>query len=335
MAEVIVIGAGMAGLLAAEKLQRAGHRVVVLDKGRGVGGRMATRRLGDARIDHGAQFFTVRDDRFAALNQRWLDGGVTRHWCDGFGASGDGHPRYVGADGMTALAKDLAGGLDVRVGTQVTAIGPTPGGGGPGDPAWTVSRAGGEVGSEAVPLRADAVICTPPVPQTLALLAAGRTGLPPETTAALERITYSPVLAVLAVLDRGPAVPDPGGVQLREGPFTWVGDNRAKGISPVPAITLHTNAEVAARRWDDPAEEVLADLLAAGTAWLGDARVTEARLQRWRFAQPVTGHDERCLVAVDGPAPLVCAGDAFGEAKVEGAARSGWAAADAVLSRLA
>jgi renalase len=328
MADVIVIGAGMTGLVAAGELQRADHRVVVLDKGRGVGGRMATRRLGDARIDHGAQFFTVRDPRFAGLNQRWLDGGVSRHWCDGFGPGGDGHPRYVGADGMTSLAKDLAQGLDVRVGTQVSAVHRRATD--DGSATWAV-----ELVSDSGPaLPADAVICTPPVPQTLALLAAGRVELAPAAAAALERVSYSPVLAVLASLDRGSAVPDPGGVQLRQGPFTWVGDNLAKGISPVPAITLHSNAEVATERWDDPAEEVLADLLAEGSAWLGDARVVEARLQRWRFAQPATSHDERCLVAVDGPAPLVCAGDAFGEAKVEGAARSGWAAAEAVLARL-
>ncbi|HEY5747869.1 MAG TPA: FAD-dependent oxidoreductase, partial [Chryseolinea sp.] len=44
-ADVVVIGAGLSGLFAAGKLNASGYRVIVLDKGRGVGGRLATRRL--------------------------------------------------------------------------------------------------------------------------------------------------------------------------------------------------------------------------------------------------------------------------------------------------
>ena len=54
----------MAGVVAARELTRNGDDVVVMDKGRSPGGRMATRRDGDARFDHGAQFFTVRDELF-------------------------------------------------------------------------------------------------------------------------------------------------------------------------------------------------------------------------------------------------------------------------------
>jgi predicted NAD/FAD-dependent oxidoreductase len=54
--DVAIIGAGIAGLCAALTLTQAGLKVVIVDKARGVGGRMATRRLGGAVIDHGAQF---------------------------------------------------------------------------------------------------------------------------------------------------------------------------------------------------------------------------------------------------------------------------------------
>ncbi|MBC7927970.1 MAG: NAD(P)-binding protein, partial [Bryobacteraceae bacterium] len=67
----LIVGAGMAGLTAAGALRARGWAVVLLDKGRGAGGRMATRRIGESGLDHGAQFFTVLDARFRDAVNRW------------------------------------------------------------------------------------------------------------------------------------------------------------------------------------------------------------------------------------------------------------------------
>jgi NAD(P)-binding Rossmann-like domain len=83
-ADVLVVGAGMAGVTAAAELQRAGRRVLVLDKGRAVGGRLASRRVGAATFDHGAQFITARMPRFAALIEQCREAGVVEEWCRGF-----------------------------------------------------------------------------------------------------------------------------------------------------------------------------------------------------------------------------------------------------------
>ncbi|NBW91636.1 MAG: FAD-dependent oxidoreductase, partial [Actinobacteria bacterium] len=48
---IVVIGAGLAGLMAAQELHREGHHVVLIDKGRSPGGRLATRRIGGATLD--------------------------------------------------------------------------------------------------------------------------------------------------------------------------------------------------------------------------------------------------------------------------------------------
>ena len=115
---VVVIGAGLAGLIAAQQLRNSGHDVVVLDKGKSPGGRLATRRIGDATLDHGAQFFTVREPEFEHHVQQWIQAGVIREWCKGFSKQ-DGHPRYIGAHGMNGIAKHLAQGIDVRCNTFV------------------------------------------------------------------------------------------------------------------------------------------------------------------------------------------------------------------------
>lgn len=124
---VIVIGAGIAGLGAARALHDAGHPVTVFDKGRGVGGRCATRRWDDATLDHGAQFFTARDQRFQAVVDAAVADGAVVEWCRGFvretgTARDDGHPRYRGAPSMTGFPKWLARGLLVRTGYTVERI---------------------------------------------------------------------------------------------------------------------------------------------------------------------------------------------------------------------
>ncbi len=352
---VLVVGAGIAGLLAAQRLRAAGHAVTVVDKGRGVGGRLATRRIGDARVDHGAQFFTVRSDEFRRVTDDWSTTGVSREWCRGFAGQPDGHPRYVGAEGMSGLAKAVTSGLDdVRVAIRLAAVGT-------GDDGrwWATTHDGVLVPDQPggdVPLGADAVVCTPPAEQTLALLRAGgatgllRAGGATRSLSAggateggalerLRRIRYDPTLALLVVPGGATAVPDPGGVQLSTDPvWTWVADNLAKGVSPVPALTLHAGPAVSRARWEDDREATLGALRPLAAPWLaspGGESGGHTQLVAWRYAAPSVLDDDRCLVAVDGGRPLVCAGDAFGEARVEGAALSGLAAADAVLSRLA
>ena len=63
----VVVGAGMAGLTAAGKLTEQGVNVVVLEKARGVGGRLATRRIDAGVCDHGAQLFEAASDRLVRL----------------------------------------------------------------------------------------------------------------------------------------------------------------------------------------------------------------------------------------------------------------------------
>ena len=293
------MGAGLAGLSAARRLAGAGHAVAVLEEAPFPGGRMATRRLGRATVDAGAQFFTARSPEFRAAVERWLAHGLAYEWCRGFREPPDGHPRYAARDGMGALARALATGLDARYGTPVRSLDG---------------------------LGADAVVLTPPLPLSLALLGERAPALPERAA------TFEPTLTVLAVLDRPSALPPPGARQLDDGPFSWVSDNAAKGISAVPALTLHAGAECSRRRYDDPEADVLADLVAEARPWLGTAEVVEARLERWRHATPVEPTGDGCLV-VEGRPPVVLAGCAFRGAKVEGAVLSGLAAAEAVLAR--
>ncbi len=312
---IAVVGAGLSGLAAARELARAGHDVTVFDKGRSPGGRLATRRIGGATFDHGAQFFTVRDAALAAQVGDWMARGLVRVWCHGFGTEPDGQPRYVAAAGMTSLAKDLARGLDVRCNHLVFTIRPDPGGG------WVVTIDDGQRHE------VDAVVVTSPVPQTFSLLFEAGVELPMELFGA----DYERTIALLAVLDAPSAVPAPGGLQaerLAGTCFSFVGDNQRKGVSAVPALTLHATAEWSQHRWDDDRDVVAADLLREAAPFTGPAAIVDHQVKRWRFATPRRIWPDPCWV--DDTGSLVLAGDAFAGPRVEGAYESGLAAAAAL-----
>ncbi len=327
MNSCIVVGAGMSGLVAARELSAAGWRVVVLDEGRRVGGRMVTCRIENGTFDHGAQFFTVRSERFERLVAGWLEAGVVEEWTRGFAdAQGkhndDGHPRYRGSEGMISIPKYLAHGLDVRVGERAVEVNVR-------DGAWEVRT---EVGTREI---GATLLLTAPVPQSLALVESGDYKLPDGAHYNLKKISYAPCLALVALLEGPTGVPEPGGMQIKGEPLDWIGDNQRKGISEAPGITVHAGPEWSREHFEADEAEITASLLSFTGERLGTdlaSKTVQTSITRWRYSWITQPHPEPCLVASEEPS-LLFAGDAFGEAKVEGAALSGLAAADCLLGR--
>ena len=336
--DVVIIGAGIAGLAAAAELVASGRRVVVLEKSRGVGGRMATRRVGEAVCDHGAQFFTVRSPAFGGMVAEAHEAGAVATWCEGFSQAAsidaavmpatDGHARWRGMSGMTDLPKRLTSQLPpdrcvLQTAVKVAAIGVA-------DGRVRISLDPGPEAGESITMDAAAVIVTSPVPQSLDLFAAGgllggEGGIAPEVQQQLATVHYDPSFALMLVLDRPSLVPPPGGIQFAGGPISWLADNQQKGISSVPALTIHASGAFSRQHFDDPLEQVAATLIELVRPWIDGEPATaiiDQSLHRWKFATPMTIIPEPLVAVVTSP-PIVCCGDAFGGPKVEGAASSG------------
>ena len=318
-----IVGAGLAGLVAAKLLSDEGQSVRVIDKGRSVGGRLATRRMGAAVLDHGAQFFTARSESFISAVAEWVDAGVVEEWCRGFDEEGDGYPRFRSVGGMNQLAKHLRASLpdavEVLTSHRVASIIPLA-------EALALSYDGG-VRS---PDTSTAVISTAPVPQTLDVLDSGGLRIDP-ALAGVRDLRYHSVIGLLATLDRSAPFGSTGALQRPDDPlFTFVCDNATKGISPEPAATFHVAHARSAELWDQSNIDILAALQPEAEALIAPASIKEIQVKKWRYAGPVTPWPDRCAVVSTSPGPVVVAGDAFGGPKVEGAFLSGCAAAAAV-----
>ena len=373
--DILILGAGIAGLTAAREIVGRHKSFLVLDAAPEIGGRAGSLLWDGVPVDHGAQFFTQRTPEFFRQTDDWLARGVTREWARGgfhrLDADGqlhapdttDGHPRYACPTGMNALSRALAhvvpaealelNARAVALRRKIAASENDPAAG-----CWEVTLDNGETRS------GRALIVTLPVPQALALLeTAPELTQDAATLAPLRGVVQSPCIALLRrVRPRadGAALPehDWRGVQAREDAvLSWISADWTKRTCPLPddggrVYVLHGSAGfsqkwVAADETAEAARLMLARAAEMVGSWIADPAFTEPgnsqRICVWPYALVRQGFGDPSapcfrlpMTAGEGAAaknspPLVLAGDAFLGAKVEGAWRSGRAAAESLL----
>ena len=316
--DCIVIGGGITGLTIANILHSKGIKVTVLDKGKDIGGRLATRRIRheesiEGRFDYGSQYFSVTNSQFQIWVDDWLKHNVIKEWCQGFGET-DNKSRYCGVNGTRGIAKHLAKNLDVRRGTKAIQVNYKK--------KWTV-----ETESDRQ-YQGDMLVMTPPIPQSLSLLDASLMALPLEIRFSLEEIEYDKCIAVLALLEKPSSIPAPGGISFDSDILVWLADNHQKGISPQGyAVTLHATPKFSDDYWSSDDAEIAYKLITAAADYL-NSPIIKYQVHRWRYSLPKTFYKQPCLALSE--LPLVMAGDAFVAPTIEGAVMSGMAAGELI-----
>jgi renalase len=335
--DVLVIGAGLAGLAAARDLHNSERSVLILEKSRGVGGRAATKRLdlnqeGIVRADHGAQFFTARSERFQTLISQLSDLGMVREWTRGFPKLGPngleqrdpGNPRFVCPPGMNSLAKSIRDGLDnetpIHVEYAVTVVDIKRTGHG-----WTAILENGEV------RHGRTLLVNAPAPQIQKLL---DSHLSQDRLEALSAVHFDPCWAAIAALKTRPE-PEWKGLEIDHPMLAWAAlDHTKRDPDAPPVLVLHATSAWSFEHLEQSPETTLPLLLKAAQSLLGDwvGNRLGAIAHRWRYALPT--------VTFPGPflaqGNIVACGDwcapsggstARGTPRIETALESGWASA--------
>jgi renalase len=304
---VAVVGAGIAGLACARRLSDAGVEVAVFDKGRKVGGRMATRQQAGRQLDHGAQFFTAESEAFRQAVAGWLSVGVVAEW-NPLASALSPRTRYVGRGMNRALPEYLARDLDVTLETEIAPL-----------------RGGGELcTADGTSLgRYDHIVVTAPTAQAARLVA------PLGLDLLLSRGSHAPCWAVLVELVSRPCAED---ILLKGGPLAWMAcDSSKPGRPPGETWVLHASPQWS-RAHLELAREAVAERLvrAFATAIGAPIEPTFAVAHRWRYAQVEQPIGQRCLH--DGKRGVTIAGDGMIAPRVEAAWQSGTAAAKRILA---
>jgi len=305
-----IVGAGMAGLACARRLAETGIAATVLDKGRGVGGRLATRRADPGlQFDHGAQFVTARTEAFAGLLADAAAAGNAGTWTTGT------RTVNVGVPGMNALAKHLASGLDIRRGCQVTHV--------------RDSGTGWEVQAGTQTFFFDRLIVTVPAPQAAALLGADH---PLSRQIAMVRML--PCWTLMAAFGTGSPAPFVA-EQDPEAALAWIARDGSKPGRPgADCWVAQASPDWSARHLEEDPADIAPRLLALLCERLDadPAGVVHASAHRWRYAKVA-----RPLGAPFARTPsgtLYLGGDWCLGARVEAAWESGSAIAEDLLERL-
>jgi predicted NAD/FAD-dependent oxidoreductase len=315
MDPVVVVGAGISGVACGRALQDAGVPVRVLDRGRRIGGRMASRRIDDRAVDLGASYLTVSDPAFEQVVEAWRAAGLAEPWTDTFHvvAAGEeprpkpGPVRWRAPGALRSLVEDLAAPLDVQQAAVEQVTRDDDG----------VLRVDGEV--------ARAVVLAMPDPQARTLLGDGLGAL----TGDLDR-AWEPVLALVARFAERTWDLD-GAFVNGDDDVAWVADDGRRRGDDAPVLVAHTTPERAARHLDDP-DAATAPLVAALRRVLVLPEPIDAVVKRWSLARPVGERTAPYLL--DERLVGVC-GDGWGTPKVEGAWLSGHALGLALAGRLA
>jgi len=320
---VAVIGAGMSGAMAASVLAERGLHVRLFDKGRGPGGRMSTRREGDVCFDHGAQYFTAKDDRFAELVRAWEHEETVSRWTgrvvkltpDGV-IETTSSPRFVGVPGMNAVVKRLCDGIDVSFQARLATLDRVPHG---WRPRFDPDHDEGVFGS---------VILALPAPQIIPLAST----VAPSLAQALRDVILSPCWTLMLAFDEPLDVDFDAAFVEDQGPLGWIARNSSKpGRDSRPETWIaQAGPDWSAAHADDNRDTVKPALVAAFTDAVGRGpSPTLAKAHLWRYALVETASSSPCVV--DPDSSLVACGDWRLGPRVEAACLSGLAAADAVL----
>lgn len=297
-----VIGVGFAGLRVAAALERAGADYIALDKGRSPGGRAATRRISEARVDHGIPWLT----RTGGLSDKLIDHFRELDLIERLFLGGSVGDAWSSPTGVNALAKELAKDLNVSFSQQVEWIEP------PGAKSAGASiRAAGPDG-EITLTQATHTIITAPVPQAIEMAPF----LASQTQGAVPEEVYEKAVLGLARLPHSSALPDQA---LFEDPAEGIESvvlESVKFIDRPPSVSIRCDPTASEELFDTDDELVW--------EWFSDrlshlpflaAKPEERQVKKWRYSRPAKPVEAPFIALAfplkSGTATISACGDGF------------------------
>ncbi len=329
-----IIGAGLSGLVAGRVLTAAGHDVIVFEKSRGYGGRMATRRVDRetaVRIDHGTPYMTGTDDAFRSFLAELEQQDLITHWTDRLSCYTDGQilpelpgrdpqPMYAAPGGMNSIGKYLGRRLDVYFEEKVGGITHI-GGSRIKKSPWMINSSSINV------FEADAVIIATPAIQAYGLIATAQDEFAlRKMITVLDDISYSSTISLMA--GYGERIPPEWRAVLCDHPvISWICNEGSKrDFHGEMNLVFHTTDKFAKEMLESEDKtrmesKILKDLGGILGSWAERPEWLQSHF--WRYHLPKKSLDMPFLESEDDLAPIALVGDYFQGRSMEAAYLSG------------
>ncbi len=364
MTDIAVIGAGIAGLVCAQKLTEAGYSVVVVEKSRGLGGRVATRRLHNTCADHGARYLEPKGELLQGFVQSLSQNNIVEVWTgtfydlpakSHFPVKNSGFSRYIAPMGMSAIAKFLGQGLDTLLNQRVVAVEPAP------ENNWRLittsgNNTSGNNTSINKEITAKGLVIAIPAPQAVMLLEPLSNNIVNSSfLQQLRSVDFYPCISVMAGYSSNTQLlPEWKAVTFNEhNILAWIGFDSSKRPQPQqPVFVVQSSPDFAHMHLETEDLQPLGIQIlqsASESLMLEWLKTPEwMQVHRWRYAFPrnyllksnllknsfLKSDLPENYLSAQTSLPLVCCGDWCSDNLIEGAMQSGLSAAQHIDAQL-
>lgn len=307
MKKVAIIGAGMAGLTIATYLQKQNFDVTIFDKGRGVGGRMSSRRTDWGYLDHGTQYFRIQHPDFQKFTEKYQK--IIQSWQGNFATwiegklipDDDTEIKYVPLTSMNNLCKAIAEGLTIHLQTRITKLEKAQN--------WTLIAENRQEYQNF-----DLVIITAPPAQTADLLASHT-----PITAEIKQIEMLPCFSLMLIPEKSVTLPYDG-IKFEHPILGWLSVNGSKPERENNSgLIIQSNFSWATANLETDKEEIT-NILVKTVNELFALKLDSFKYKSvhlWRYALPSKSHQQGYFY--DDKNQLAVCGDWCLSGKVESA----------------
>ena len=320
-ATVAIIGAGMAGLSCATRLQTLGFQVQVYEKSRGPSGRMSTRHGEGWTADHGAQYFTVRDPAFIEELNKWIKAGFVAEWQPRLSVYESGQwrdgsssePRYVGVPAMNSPGQHLAKSISIAFNQTIDKIRRQ-------DGKWFLHS----IEDGAIPQSFDYLVIAIPAPQSYALTRSADSSF----DTCFSSVNMQGCWTVMARFSENVNLPFDAAFINNE-IISWISRNNSKpGRIGQEAWTIHANPQWSQHHIELDKNEASKMILESAKKLGLDCENAEISVHRWRYASGSIKSEKGFILNQENKLSLC--GDWLNGGRVEGAWLSGCKLANAI-----